>query len=225
MARIETGIDGLDELIDGGLPNSAAAVVKGGPGTGKTIFCTQYLWHGLENGDRCLFITTEELPEDIKRDADTFGWELDGYAADDEDELGQFHMEHINPSTRSQYVRKDVENLLNEHDSDRVVIDSLSVIGQYWHENSEVRGNLTELLREIKEHDATALVTAEAPDNDDDGSRYGMAEFVADGVIALDAKPMGSGLQRTLTVKKMRASRIDGSIKDLEFTDDGLVVE
>ena len=55
--RISTGINRLDELLNGGLPSNSITLVSGSPGSGKTILCYHYLWEGLNSGEKCLFIT------------------------------------------------------------------------------------------------------------------------------------------------------------------------
>lgn len=217
--RVSSGVAGIDELIDGGFLNNSTVLVSGGPGTGKTLLATQFLWEGLENGETCLYISTEELPSEIVHDAGNFGWDLDA-------DSNQFEIHYINPSTRSEYFRQDVEELVKDMSPDRIVIDSISVLGYYWEEDKNVRSNITALVHKLKEWGATTMITAEAPDDgENSNTRHGIAEFVSDGVIKLDAKSMGSGMQRTLTVKKMRGTAIDGGIKDLEFTENGLRVE
>ncbi|MCD6399073.1 MAG: KaiC domain-containing protein, partial [Candidatus Aenigmarchaeota archaeon] len=79
IERIKTGITGLDKLIDGGFVKGSSVLVTGAAGTGKTIFCCQFLWEGLKNGENCMYITFEELPEEIKGDAAVFGWDFDKY--------------------------------------------------------------------------------------------------------------------------------------------------
>ena len=66
LSRISTGIPGLDPLIEGGFLENSVNLVTGETGTGKTIFCAQFLWDGLQKGDSGLYITLEERPEDIK---------------------------------------------------------------------------------------------------------------------------------------------------------------
>lgn len=213
--RVLTGIDGLDALIDGGLLEGSVTVVSGDAGTGKTMICSQFLWEGYDNDETCLYVSTEEMPDEILHDAAEFGWEFD-------EDSDRFHIEYLDPSTRSNYFRKDVKRMVEEEmDPDRIVIDSISVLSQYWDDDANVRTNLTQLIKLLKDWETTVLITAEAPDGE---SRHDIVEFVADGVINLDAKSMGSGLQRTLTVKKMRGTAMDGSINDLKFTEDGLVV-
>ena len=63
---IDIGVDGLEEFIPG-LPKGDAILVRGEPGTGKTILCLQFVHKGAENGEKCVYITTEETPETIMR--------------------------------------------------------------------------------------------------------------------------------------------------------------
>ncbi|MEF8880086.1 MAG: ATPase domain-containing protein, partial [Candidatus Thermoplasmatota archaeon] len=78
MDRVKTGIDGLDDLVDGGFPKGSFAVVTGGPGTGKTIFGLQFLANGAEKYDENgLFISVEQSTEDVVSQAKQFGWDFD----------------------------------------------------------------------------------------------------------------------------------------------------
>ena len=79
LERIPSGIPGLDELIEGGFLKGSTNLVSGAAGTGKTIFCSQFIWEGLQRGESCMFITLEERPEDIMGDVKRFGWDFDKY--------------------------------------------------------------------------------------------------------------------------------------------------
>lgn len=213
--RISTGIDGLNDLIDGGVPNNSITLVTGDAGTGKTLLCSQFLWEGLENGEKCLYISTEELPEEIVQDAASFGWDFASHDGD------SFMIEYIDPSTRSNYFRKDIKHIMQEElQPDRVVIDSISVLGQYWDEETEVRTNITKLIQQFKEEDTTVFMTAEAPDGGN--TRYNMAEFVADGVIKMDMDTLGEDVERTIQVTKMRSTKLDAGEHNFEFTENGI---
>ena len=77
--RLSTGIPGLDKFLEGGFVKGSTVLLTGGAGTGKTIFCIQFLLEGLRKGERCLYITLEESPEDIINDCARFGWDLASY--------------------------------------------------------------------------------------------------------------------------------------------------
>ena len=78
-SRIPSGIPGFDPLIEGWFLENSVNLVTGETGTGKTTFCSQFLWNGLQKGETGLYITLEERPEDIKADAAMFGWDFDGF--------------------------------------------------------------------------------------------------------------------------------------------------
>ena len=77
-SRISTGINGLDEVLDGGFIPSSSYLVVGGPGTGKTVLSLQFLAENAKRKARCLLITFAEPEETLRRNAAVFGWDLSG---------------------------------------------------------------------------------------------------------------------------------------------------
>lgn len=221
VERTSTGIPGLDELIEGGVPKDSVTMVTGNTGSGKTTFCTQFLINGMENGEKCLYITTEELPEMISEDAQSFGWDLDAYAKQD-----KFRITYIDPSKRSNYLHEDIQKLVEEVDPDRIVLDSISVIGAYWYNDEEMRTNMHALVKGMRNVDATVVMTAEmAKEDSGQLTRYGITEYIVDGVIALGGLSLGQSTFRSLQVIKMRRTDIEEDVQGLDITKEGLVVE
>ncbi len=77
MERVPTGIPGLDEILKGGLRKGWTYLVKGAPGSGKTIFGIQFLVEGLKRGEKCAYISFDETAEEVKLQAKSFGWDLE----------------------------------------------------------------------------------------------------------------------------------------------------
>ena len=73
IERVTSGIPGLDQIISGGLPKGSITLVSGPPGSGKTILCNQFLYQGLEEGDRCLFLTLDKKVEGLLSQSDELG--------------------------------------------------------------------------------------------------------------------------------------------------------
>ena len=78
LQRIKTDIPGFDNAIDGGLVKNSLIMISGGPGSGKTIFCLQYIYNGIVNSNEPgLIVTFDEDIESLKADAQLFGWDFD----------------------------------------------------------------------------------------------------------------------------------------------------
>src|SRR6185312_5998077 len=76
LAKVATGIDGFDEITDGGLPQGRPTLVCGGPGCGKTLFALQFLVHGATRGENGVFVTFEETEEDLLKNAASLGYDV-----------------------------------------------------------------------------------------------------------------------------------------------------
>lgn len=217
--RIPTGIPGLDKMIQGGLIKSTATLVSGGAGTGKTIFCCQFIWEGLMRGETCLFISFEEPPEDIIADVKNFGWDFENYI-----KKKKLFLEYHDPFQVTNITSLLVERI-KQHRIERVAIDSTSILGLYFRDPSEVRKQLYKLLMALKGAGVTTIITAEIPEDSKKLSRYGVEEFVADGVIVLNYVGIGENTFNSIQVRKMRRTGHDKNIYSLDFTDRGLVVK
>jgi KaiC/GvpD/RAD55 family RecA-like ATPase len=77
MDRVPSGVDGLDKMLNGGLPGGRPYIVTGPPGSGKSILCTHFLLDGLRRGEACMLVALDEPPSEIKANMATFGWNLD----------------------------------------------------------------------------------------------------------------------------------------------------
>lgn len=225
VERVPTGVPGLDDLIQGGIPKESVLLISGGAGAGKTITCCQFLWEGLQNGDSCLYITLEEDADRILADARQFGMTFEEYWTEDEEEKDQFHIEYMDPFRGEQNFAAKIVQQIQEIDADRVVIDSTSVMGMYTDSTGEVRKDIYGLIRRIREQGATCLLTAEIPRGNHEAlSRYGVEEFVADGVIVLRTLGVSGEMGRRMRIEKMRQTDIPGDVYPVEFTSDGLTV-
>src|SRR3990172_7844112 len=74
--RVSTGIPGLDPLIEGGFPAGKSYLITGESGTGKSIFCMQFILKGLVGGEKAVYVAVDEKPADILEEAASLGWDL-----------------------------------------------------------------------------------------------------------------------------------------------------
>ena len=216
--RVETGVTGLDKIINGGFIPGSAVLLTGGAGTGKTIFSGQFLFHGLKKGENGVYITFEETPDEIKEDFLEFGWDLAPF-----EKKGNVIIEYKDP-----FEIADISSVLVDEISrlkaKRVVIDSASIFGMFLKDEHDIRKRLYKLIQLIKSTGATTILTSEIPEGSDRLSRFGVEEFVVDGVIVLRYVPMGKMTQRTIEVRKMRKTNINEGTYGFEFGKNGVKI-
>ena len=85
LPKVKTGIFGFDDISFGGLPKGRATLISGSSGSGKTIFATQFLYEGVvQFNEPGVFITFEENTNDLKRNVQSFGWDIEQLENDDQ---------------------------------------------------------------------------------------------------------------------------------------------
>ena len=220
LKRVSTGIPGLDNLMDGGIPENSVVLVTGGAGCGKTTLANQFIWHGLQNGENCLYITLEESPKDIKLDALQFGWDFSKY-----EDKGMYRIVYYDPFELGELIER-MTDLITVNKIKRLVIDSISLFGLYVDNEYKIRKELYKLINALKEAGCTTLLLSEIPEGDAKRlSRYGVEEFVVDGVIALYYLNVGEGVFRNIEVRKMRRTNHKNGTFPLTITNKGIKVD
>lgn len=218
IERVKTGVSGLDQILGGGIPKGSVILVTGGAGTGKTTFLSQFVWQGLQESEKCLFITLEESPEDIKNDAILYGWDFSKY-----EKSGQVRIEFFDPFELGD-VNARLKDMVAVNKYTRVAIDSTSILGMYLNDEYKTRKKLFKLAQDLKATGCTSLLTAEIPEESKALSRFGVEEFVVDGVIVLYYMGIGEGVFRNIAVRKMRRTDHKHGAFPLDITNKGLKV-
>lgn len=230
LERVKTGIEAFDELVLGGLPRRRTTVVGGTPGSGKTVFATQFLVHGITTCDEPgVFVTFEESPEDIIANMKGFGWELERWRREkklafvdaspgDRDELviGDFDLSAL--LSRITHAAEEVK-------AKRVVLDSLAQLFDHFIADTMVlRRELVRLASALKKRGLTVLMTAERNSEYGEITRHRMEEFVADNVVILRNVLEREKRRRTIEVLKMRGGRhVEGEAPFTLVADRGIV--
>ncbi|GAH39547.1 unnamed protein product, partial [marine sediment metagenome] len=121
--RVRTGIDGLDGIIDGGLPEKSITLVSGPPGSGKSIFCFQFLYEGVKKGEKCLFLTLDKKVNGLLIQAKKLGFDFQPAM---EKKLAKFLFLNVN----KKLVYESMINEILSGEYDRVVLDSLTPLSE-----------------------------------------------------------------------------------------------
>lgn len=222
--RVPTGIDGLDKMLNGGIPKGHVFTVMGSFGTGKTTFSLNYLWEGLQNDENCIFISLEEDRDAMIETGHAYGWDFKKYI--DEEQLV---VEKLAPEDADATIHKisnDLPEYIKQFGAERIAMDSVSLLNMMSDDPQEKRKRLFSLCQKMKESGATTLLTAEVKDDNPMSSRDGLVEYTADGVILLRYNQSDmEEVQMSVQVIKMRRIEHSRKIKPYEITDNGIVVQ
>ena len=204
--RVETGIPGLDDLIEGGIPENFIVLVSGTSGTGKTTFCMQYLVEGIRKyNQKGIYIGLGEDIDIIKRSMENFGMDLDKLAENDDLVFADI------PALGIEEARALLEGI--GEGAKRLVLDPISaLLFAYREQDMELRQKIRELVEIIREKEITALITTELPENSKGISRFGIEDFLSDGIIVLYYFREGAKRYRGLEVRKMRGTHHSSDI-------------
>lgn len=225
MDRVSTGISGLDKIIGGGYPRGTNILVCGSSGSGKTIFCTQFLHHGIVDHDEPgIFITLEERTTDLQEEMLSLGWDLAKHEQNEKLLMIDAAASHVRMSVENEFrVREgfdidalilDIHRAATRIGAKRLVLDSIPALQLKLSEEVIFRKALFRLSSLLMEIGLTSLMTTE---NAEPFliSRYGIEEFLTRGIIILSLEEDVSDLKRFLRVRKMRGTM--HSLRNIPF--------
>ena len=204
-----TGIQGLDEITDGGLPAGRPTLVSGSAGAGKTMLALEFLVRGAtEFGEPGVFMMFEENAEELTANVRSLGFDLNELVAQKKIVLDYVHIERNEIEETGAY---ELEGLfirlgyaIDTIGAKRVVLDTVEALFSALPNQAILRAELRRLFRWLKERGVTAVITGER--GEIMLTRYGLEEYVADCVIMLDHRVDEQISTRRLRVVKYRGS-------------------
>ncbi len=202
-ARITTGCRDLDALMDGGLYEGSITMVTGISGTGKTVAGTQFLHANALQGRRGLMVTLDEHPRQLMRNAETLGFDLAALI-----DQGKLFIHYDSPLELDLDVHfHRVARLVEEHDIDCVVFDSVAVYEMA--SPKEVADFLYALANLLKQRLATVYFNYESPEllGVSQISEELKGSHLVDNIILLNYVEVSTRLRRAITVPKVRGSK------------------
>ncbi len=223
MDRVQTGIKGLDELIEGGFPKGSTILLAGGTGTCKTIFSMQYIYNGaIQFNEPGLFVTIESNAKNITWNMQSFGWDIRPLQ---EKRMVNIQRLRLGPKKRFQDLIKDelatITSLVKELGIQRLVIDSTTAFASLIEDPATIRSTLFKFTDGLKELDCTTILTSETKNEKNAFSAFHVEEFMADGVVVLYFMPPN----RSVFIRKMRGTRHSKNVHPFEITQNGIVIK
>ncbi|WP_049984947.1 KaiC domain-containing protein [Halobellus rufus] len=224
LERLDIGVEGLDNMILGGVPRRSLMVAIGSAGTGKTTFGLQFLNHGLENGEAAVYITLEESYDRILATAAEKGWDFEGYV--DDDRLAIVDIDPVEMANSLDSIQNDLPELIEEFGADRLVLDSVSLLEMMYEHTPKRRSQVFGFTRALKRAGITTLLTSEANEENAFASRFGIVEYLADAVFVLQYV-RGTDFRETrlaIEIQKIRDANHSRATKPYELTESGISV-
>jgi KaiC/GvpD/RAD55 family RecA-like ATPase len=238
--KIDTGISGLDELVGGGFPEGRVILIIGGPGTGKTILCSQFLYKGInENQENGVFVSLDENKHHFYSEMQQFGLDFPKaekerkFAFVDATRMSRLAMlkeriykdEH---SLRSKQLSIDrlIEELqakIQQVEAKRVAMDTLAALMYRFPDPIERRTVMVDLIDSLKDLGTTSLVTTELQYLGLERNAL-VEEFLAHGVIMMQTLFSGGTTKRAIQIEKMRGAKVNPSLVPYSIDQNGVEV-
>ncbi len=224
MERIKTGVKGLDEKMQGGIPKNSTIAAIGTFGTGKSTLGMQFLNDGLKNGENSIFISLDDDEENLIATAEGFGWDFKKYV--DDDKLLLMKLSAIDIKTSLLRIRSELPRLFKLFGTKRCVFDSITLFEMLFENENERRLIVYDLIQIINASGATSIITSETDKSNPHASRFGMIEYVTDGVLFLNyhRRENESTVKLSLEITKMRRTKHSRNIMTYEIGEHGLEV-
>ncbi len=211
VQKIRTMIEGFDEVSHGGLPVHRTTLVSGTSGTGKTLLAVQFIYIGIKYFDEPgIFVTFEESPTDIIKNAYSFGWDLKKLV-----DAGKLFILDASPDPEGQEVVGNfdlsalierIQYAIRKYKAKRISIDSVTAVFQQYDGASVVRREIFRLVARLKQIGITSIMTTERTDEYGGVARFGVEEFVSDNVVIMRNVLEGERRRRTVEILKLRGT-------------------
>lgn len=209
LPKTKTGINGLDEITMGGIPQGRPTLICGGPGCGKTLLSMEFLVNGATKfNEPGVFLAFEEKTEELAVNVASLGFDLEKLQKEKKLRLDYVRIEKSEIEETGEY---DLDGLfirlelaIDSIGAKRVVLDTIETLFAGLTNQGILRAELKRLFRWLKEKGVTAIVTGEQGDGK--LTRHGLEEYVSDCVILLDHRVIDQISTRRLRIVKYRGS-------------------
>ena len=231
IEKIKSGIEGFDEISQGGLPKNRTTLITGTSGSAKTVLACQFIYKGISSyGENGVFVTFEESPDDIMKNMRSFGWDIEELEKNRQwafvDASLQPGEEVIESGTFDLgALMARIEFAIKKTGAKRVALDSLGAIFSQISDSSILRRELFKISSSLRQLNVTTVMTAERIEEYGAIARFGVEEFVADNVVILRNVLVNETRRRTIEVLKLRGtSHFKGEYPFSVMSGEGIII-
>lgn len=241
MNRCVSGIQGLDELTGGGIPEGRVVLVIGAPGSGKTIFAAQFLYKGLQDhGENSVFVSLDESKNQFYSEMQQFGWDFEkaekkgNFAFIEATRISRASMlkERIYKEETSSLKGKqlsidqlvqEIERKIQVVKAKRVAVDTLAALFYRFQDPIERRTAVVDLIESLSNMPVTSIITTEL------GQlslkrKPAEEEYLTHGVIMMQTLFSGGTATRAMQIEKLRGTKVNSSLVPYSIDNKGIEV-
>ena len=235
--RARSGVSGLDEILNGGIPRGRVILIAGGPGTGKTILATQFLVNGIKRyGENSVFVSLEENKQHYYSEMEKFSWNLaqleeqKKFAFIDASPIrnvpGEVKIGKLTIGKRDFSLLSLIEVMrttVRAINAQRIAVDTIASLIFQYPDMVQRRSAMLDLMEALVGMDGTCIINTEL-------RSVGMErvvepeEYLTHGVILLQNLQVGRSLVRVLQVEKMRETQVDMQPRPYNISEAGIEV-
>jgi circadian clock protein KaiC len=222
---VKTGVQGLDDLLNGGFPEGRVILVIGGPGSGKTILASQFLYNGIDDyNENGIFVSLDEGKDHYYSEMRNFGWDFKKleeekkFAFIDATKLSRIALLREKLMIESKSLRgkqlqidklvEEIQTNIEQINAKRVVLDTLATLFHRFPDPIERRVAVVDLIESLSELKITAIITTELGRLTLD-REVSIEEYMTHGVILMQTLYSQGVTSRALQVVKMRGTKIN----------------
>ncbi len=230
--RCVTGIEGLDNILNGGIPRGNTILLTGSCGTGKTSTSLEFLIKGAINGEKSLFISVTESSEKLLMNIIPYDFmDVDILSNNQLTLVDMPAMYHQLGLEKPEFSFEDISLLVSaigqivkELEINRLVLDSITSVCYRLKTEEKIRDFILKLGNVLSSHGCTSLLVSEISPAEPRYSLYGVEEAIADGIILMSNMERRGDLLRTLQVVKMRGTQHSRTKYVLDLTPVGVLL-
>ena len=209
ISKSPTGIAGLDQITEGGLPTGRPTLICGSAGCGKTVLGLEFLVRGATQfNEPGVFVAFEETEKELSENVSSMGFDLSALIRQKKLAIDHIHIERNEIEETGEYDLQGLfirlESAIRTVGAKRIVLDTIEALFSGFKEENILRAELRRLFRWLKERGITAVITAETGDGR--LTRQGIEEYVADCVMVLDHRVEEQNSIRRLRIIKYRGT-------------------
>lgn len=221
--RVKFGIEGLDQMMGGGMIPGSITTIIGSYGTGKTSFALQFLWEGVQLNEHTIYISLEERDERIFEYMSQKGWDYEKFLNKG---ITVIKLDPYDFNLAINRMKNELPELIRNLKITRVVIDPISLFEELFDNNATRRKELYRLVEGLREQRCTVVMTSETDKDNPYASRFNLIEYLCDTVVILRyVRPTDmTEVHLAVEVVKMRLSGHSREIKPYEILKDQIIV-